>query len=221
MSHGRMTCMPNGVTSAKRFRPGTTGWSASDLHNPEVESQWVRGRYEIVEGVLTEMPAACFSGAKRLYKLQLQISLHQQATRLAGSFANDVDIVIDEPRVVRADAVWLTQADEVRQAVAVSGLPAEERERDPERMRLLVPPTLVIESVSPGHEAHDRRTKRTWYAEFGVPNYWVFDPFARSLECLVLDARAYRVDQVAGGADEVRPSLFPGLALSLAEVWSQ
>lgn len=59
--------MLNGVTSVKRFKPGTTGWSASDLRDPDVESQWVRGRYEIVERMLTEMLAAYFSGAKRLY----------------------------------------------------------------------------------------------------------------------------------------------------------
>ena len=92
--------------------------------------------------------------------------------------------------------------------------------RDPERTRILVPPTLVIESLSPGHEAHDRRTKRKWYAEFGVPNYWLFDPFARSMECLMLESGTYRVDRHARGDDELRPSLFPGLVVPLGEVWS-
>ena len=214
-----MWVMPVGAITSKPFKPGTTGWSASDLADPQIESQWLKGRYEIIEGVLTEMPAAYFSGAKRLYKLQLRISLHQQAAGPAGSFANDVDIVIDEPRVVRADAVWLTPGDEARQAQAVSSLPADVAGPDPERMRLLVPPTLVIESVSPGHEAHDRRTKRKWYAEFGVPNYWIFDPFARSLDVLVLRGRAYEVEAAGAADDHVRPTQFPRLVLPLGEVW--
>ena len=207
-----------GATTSKPFKPGTTGWSAADLEDPRIEAAWLRGRFEIIEGVLTEMPAAYFSGAKRLYQLQLRVSLHQQSAGVAGSFANEVDVVIDESRVVRADAVWLTPEDEARQAAAVTAAPAS-GSRDPDRVRLLVPPTLVIESVSPGHEANDRRTKRKWYAEFGIPHYWVFDPFARSLECLFLEAADFRID-TAGRADEqVSPRLFPGLTLPLAQIW--
>jgi Uma2 family endonuclease len=215
-----MASMPSGVTSSKPFRPGTTGWAAADLLDARIEAQWSRGRYEIVEGVLTEMPPAYFSGAKRLYKLQLQISLHQQAAAIKGAFANDVDVVIDERRVVRADAVWMTPDDEARQRAAVLAAASGEADRDPERVRLLVAPTLVIESLSPGHEAHDRRTKRKWYAEFGVPHYWLFDPVERSLDCLVLERGSYRTDQAASGDADARPSLFPGLVVALAAVWS-
>jgi len=126
--------------------------------------------------------------------------------------------VIDDPRVVRADAVWLTPQDEARQAAAVAR--AAPGGHDPDRVRLLVAPTLAIESVSPGHEAHDRRTKRKWYAEFGVPHYWIFDPFNRSLDCLVLEAGAYRVDQSGHGDSEVRAPLFPGLVLRLRDIWA-
>ena len=215
--------MPRGATSSKPFRPGTTGWGASDLDDPDVEARWFEGRYEIVEGVLTEMPAAYFSSANRLFELQLRISLHQRSTGTAGKFANEVDIVIDEPRVVRADAVWMTPQDEARQNAAAANAPpvaSSGMPRDPERTRILVPPTLIIESLSPGHESHDRRTKRKWYAEFGVPNYWLFDPFARSLECLVLEGKTYRVDQTGHGDETVRPVLFPGLVIPLADVWS-
>jgi len=212
--------MARSAISSKPFRPGTTGWEADDLLDPRIEAHWFRGRYEIVEGVLTEMPAAYFSGAKRLYRLQLQVSMYQYSAGVAGAFANDVDILIEPARVVRADAVWMTPEDEARQASAAAARPPGECESDPQRMRLLVPPTLVIESLSPGHEAHDRRTKRKWYAEFGVPHYWLFNPFERSLECLVLERASYRVDQAARGDADVRPALFPGLVVALAAVWS-
>jgi hypothetical protein len=41
---------------ARPFLPGTTGWTASDLDDPAIERGWIRGSYEIVEGVLTTMP---------------------------------------------------------------------------------------------------------------------------------------------------------------------
>src|SRR4029077_603034 len=90
---------------------------------------------------------------------------------------------------------------------------------DPDRTRLLVPPTLIIESVSPGHELHDERTKMRWYAEFGVPNYWIVDAFARTLKCFVLDQSAYRLDMSGTDQAEVNPSCFPGLGIPFGRLW--
>ena len=77
----------------------------------------------------------------------------------------------------------------------------------------------MIESVSPGHEAHDRVTKRAWYAEFGVPNYWLLNAFDRSLQCLALDGKEYRIDQEGRDADELKPAIFPGLVIPLDALW--
>lgn len=52
-------------TSSRPFEPGTTGWTVHDLDDPEIERQWFEGRYEIVEGVLTKMPPAYFTGEMR------------------------------------------------------------------------------------------------------------------------------------------------------------
>ena len=56
-----MQNMPLTVES-RPFLPGTTGWTASDLDDPQIERLWFSGRYEIVEGVLTSMPPAYLAG---------------------------------------------------------------------------------------------------------------------------------------------------------------
>ncbi|MEO6436855.1 MAG: Uma2 family endonuclease [Tepidisphaeraceae bacterium] len=202
-------------TSSKPFEPGTTGWTASDLDDPAIEREWFRGRYEIVEGVLTKMAAAYFSGGESLFTLMVLTREHVKKHGPRGSFAGEVDIIIDGPRVAVADAVFLTPEQRVLQAEASR----RAGKTDPNRTRILIPPLLIIESVSPGHEAHDHRTKRRWYAEFGVPNYWLLDAYRRSLDCLVLDGGEYRVDQAETGEAEIRPSLFPGLVIPLRELW--
>ena len=88
-------------------------------------------------------------------------------------------------------------------------------------MRILVPPTLVIEALSPGHEQHDLKTKKRWYAQFGVPNYWVLDAFTKSLQCMVLEGGSYRTELAARDTEVVQPQLFPGLVLPLARVWEE
>ena len=57
------------ATSSKPFKVGTTGWTVTDLLDPQVGVLYDEGRYEIVEGVLTLMPAAFFFGNVRLDRL--------------------------------------------------------------------------------------------------------------------------------------------------------
>lgn len=189
-------------------------WPSAD--DPEIERRWANGRYEIVEGVLTTMPPAYFVGGNALFNVLHRIKSHLEQTGQRGRFATGLDVVVDEDRVARSDAAMLTPADEARQAEAAKTVAPQ---RDATRVRILVPPTLIIEALSPGHEQHDLKTKKRWYAEFGVPNYWVLDAFAKSLQCMVLDGGSYRTEFNAGDADVVRPQLFPGLVLPLTPVW--
>jgi Uma2 family endonuclease len=201
--------------SLRPFVPGTTGWTAEDLDDPAIEREWFEGRYEIIDGVLTTMPPAYFLGQQSLEELVFTLKAHLKSLGQADHFGGEVDIIIDEDRVVRADAVWLTPQDMERQRHAV----VRAGKSDPDRTRVLVPPVLVIESVSPGHERHDERTKRKWYAEFGVPNYWILNSFTRSLKCLVREGTDYRVDVEGLHSDKLRPALFPGLTIPLSELW--
>ncbi|HEY2588287.1 MAG TPA: Uma2 family endonuclease [Tepidisphaeraceae bacterium] len=209
--------MPSTVTSSRPFEPGTTGWTVADLEDPRIEAHWFNGRYEIVEGVLTKMPAAYFSGSASLNELIYLLKTHLRSRGLPDRFGTEVDVVLGDDRVVVADGVWLSGQDQNRQAEAVRFA----GKTDGRRVRILVPPTLIIESVSLGHELHDRRTKKRWYAEFGVPHYWILDPASRSLQCLVLDGASYRLDAEGRDQEEVRPALFEGLTIPLGTLWAE
>lgn len=199
----------------RRFTVGTTGWSADDLDDARVERHWHEGRFEIVEGVLTIMPAAYRDGTLPLSRLRRIAERHFDRVKLEGEFTNEDDFIVGRKRVARVDLMFMTPDDDRRQEVANA-------QRGKPRLRfgrVLVPPTLIVESLSLGHEEHDRETKRRWYAEAGVPNYWLLDAYQRTLECLVLEPGNYRIDQSGRAADELRPSAFPGLVIPLAELW--
>jgi len=202
-------------TSLRPFVPGTTGWSASDLDDPEIERLWFQGRYEIVDGVLTTMAPAYFTGGEALSNLLVICHTYDREHGLGGSFPMEADIIVDESHVFVADFVYLSAKDRKLQRVATR----RAGRHDPARTRILVPPTLIVESVGPGHEQHDRRTKMRWYAEFGVPNFWILDAFKKSLDCHVLEGSAYRLEASGRNSQSVSPSLFPGLKISLADLW--
>jgi Uma2 family endonuclease len=202
-------------TSSRLLVPGTTGWSVRDLDDPQIEREWENSHYEIIEGVLTQMAPAYYDGAVALSNLEFLILQFVKNTNLRGHFAHEVDFILASKRLVKPDSVFLTPEDERRQKKANAKLPKPKLIYG----RLLLPPTLCIESVSLGHESHDRETKRAWYAEFGVPNYWLLDAQERTLECLVLKSSSYRLDQAGRFKDVLKPSLFPGLIIKLADIW--
>jgi len=203
-------------TSSRPFEHGTTGWTVHDLDDPEIERHWFEGRYEIVEGVLTKMPPAYFVGGNALFNTMFLLKAYLKRQGTKARFSTEVDVVVDATRVARSDAVMMTPRDEAKQMRAgkAAGRP------DPKRTRILIPRTLIIESISPGHEHHDLKTKRRWYQEFGVPNYWILDGYAESLECLVLEGGKYRRDAHGRKSDEVRPAFFSGLVIPLTEIWT-
>src|SRR6266481_2081045 len=102
------------------FQPGTTGWTASDLDDPAIERQWLRGSYEIVEGVLAIKPAAYFRGGTALSNLLYRLHVYLDEIKSQGKLSIEVDLVLSATRVVKADAVFLTPEDEKLQAAAAA-----------------------------------------------------------------------------------------------------
>jgi Uma2 family endonuclease len=80
-------------------------------------------------------------------------------------------------------------------------------------------PDLVVEIVSPSSRRYDRVTKLRWYASIGVPEYWLVDPDARTLEGLVLREGTSLIADSLGDDGTLCPSTFEGLAIPLAKLW--
>jgi Uma2 family endonuclease len=202
-------------TISRSFESGTTGWSIDDLNDPDIERRWETGSYEFVEGVFTTMPPAFFDGSYSLDNLIYLIRRQFNEMGIHGVFGHEADLILGPQRIARPDAAFLTleAATQQRELHALTG--------DPRLTygRLRVPPTLIIESLSPGHEDHDRQTKRHWYADAGVPNYWLLNALEKSLECLILRGGDYQLDQRGQGDHEIRPSAFAGLVIPLGRVW--
>src|SRR6266542_2842811 len=157
--------------------PGTVGWAADDLRDPQVRRLWDAGRYEIIEGVLSVLPAARFRGGMVVDNLKFMLHAYFHGRQIPCAFSGEVDVVIAPQRVVRADAAAVIGDDLAK----FNALKFEELGTDWRDYPLSLPPTLIIESISLGHELHDARTKRRWYAAFGVKNYWIVDGYRKSL----------------------------------------
>jgi Uma2 family endonuclease len=79
---------------------------------------------------------------------------------------------------------------------------------------------LVIE-VAHSSLAYDRSVKRSVYAEAGIPEYWVIDCAAETVEVhRGPSAEGYRDVRLVTGAAELAPQAFPDVALSTTEIFA-
>jgi Uma2 family endonuclease len=204
------------LSEHRQLIPGSTGWTVNDLDDPKVEAAWEAGHFQIIEGVLAIMPPAYWETSEALQRLVYQIQRYLEGQSLPTGFGYEVDVIVGETRVPKADAVYMSEEDKARQ------LRANKSRRKPKGIkygRLRVAPTLVIENVGKGHESEDRIVKRRFYAEAGIPNYWILDVYEKTLECLALAKGAYTLDQIGRGKGKVSPKCFPGLTIELSKVW--
>jgi Uma2 family endonuclease len=98
-------------------------------------------------------------------------------------------------------------------AVVLRGTPKEDQGRRP--------PSLVVEVVSEGSEAHDRDyvTKREEYLAFGLREYWIVDRFARRVTVLIRDGDAW-VERVFGDGQVASGLVLPGFAVPVSDIWA-
>jgi Uma2 family endonuclease len=145
------------------------------------------------------------------------VSRFMESRGLKGRFGPETDYIVTRQRVARADAVLVMQSDYPKHRRTSESSPKTKRKGG--IGRLTRPPALVIELISPGHEHHDQVVKHGWYAEAGVPHYWILDERRRSLTCYRHTGSKLVLDAKGRGNDVVRPSLFDGLSIALDELW--
>jgi Uma2 family endonuclease len=160
-------------------------------------------RHEIVNGelVVTPSPAPMHQIVSRaLFRL---LDRHVTAGDLGEVLFAPVDIRLTPDNVLIPDIIYIA-----RDRLHVIGSKTVD-----------APPDLVVEILSPGTRRRDLDTKRALYARFGVQEYCIVDPDARTLTVLALaGAKFESVPPGEGGA--IASRVLPGLTLTLEDVFA-
>jgi Uma2 family endonuclease len=159
-------------------------------------------RYEVLDGELVVVPSPNRLHQSILLDLAMHLRPWLDAHGGGALYIAPLDVRLHESTVCQPDLLVITAADLARHPEGyVDG-----------------PPLLICEILSRSTRGRDLIRKRSLYARFGVPWYWIVDPDGRSIEELQLDGDAYVTVRRAVAPERFEPALFPGLAIALEEL---
>ena len=79
-------------------------------------------------------------------------------------------------------------------------------------------PDLVVEALSQDRNK-DLIRNRQWYAEAGIPEYWIMDPVHDTLTVLELVGDQYRERAVLTARDTLTTPTIPGLSIPMSAIF--
>jgi Uma2 family endonuclease len=163
-------------------------------------------RYEIIDGVLYRMPGASFAHqtAVALFTMHLVLHVHMAGLGRVIPAPFDVDPPLTPTVTVQPDVIVVLNAN---LGIITPG-------------KISGTPDLVIEVASPGTAGQDRRKKQDAYARAGVPEYWIPDPHAKTIEVLALDGNAYRSLGVFEGGARLPSRVVPELPVAVEQFFA-
>jgi len=154
---------------------------------------------ELIRGRLVVSPAPDTSHQSIVGLLH--VFLFNIAGRSGGrTLMAPTDVVLDDHTILQPDLLYVRK-----------------ERRNILQQRVVGPPDLMIEILSPHNSRRDRVDKLSLYAEYGVAEYWIVDPVERQFDFLVN----------RGGKFEVQPQqddryvspVCPELEINLAVFW--
>ncbi len=170
---------------------------------PYVERQ----RYELLEGELIPMtPSPGESHQRTLANVGFYLQMFVRHHRLGSLYYAPLDVVLGEPgeeQVVQPDILFV----------------AKGRRRIIREEEIRGAPDLVVEVLSASTEERDRVFKRRLYAKYGVREYWIVDPEAKTIEVLTFRARGYERAGLYTKGEILQSPLLAGLQIPLDEVF--
>ncbi len=160
-------------------------------------------RYELLDGELVMSPSPKEIHQRIDMDLGRLIGNFVAENHLGRVYSAPFDVVLSEVDVVQPDLLFVSS----------------------ERANIITPdnvrgaPDLVVEILSPSTAERDRTRKRALYARYGVPEYWLVDPDARTVTVLRLDDGAFaEVAHYGAGQTLTSPTLV-GFTVNLDDIF--
>jgi Uma2 family endonuclease len=164
-------------------------------------------RYEVIQGFLYVSPAPSYDHQYIVAALVRLLGNFVVAGRLGVVLGAPFDVRLPERIAdpVQPDVLFIQRAHQPR-----AGTP-----------RFDGVPDLAVEVLSPRNWRYDRTIKLSTYRDAGIPETWLVDPIARTVEVFVLDPNGaeYTLQERRSEGEAVGSTILSGLRLEVAELF--
>jgi Uma2 family endonuclease len=165
----------------------TRRWTVAEVRELQDESRaWPR--YELIAGELLVTPAPGWVHQFAVSEILVLLSTYVRREKLGVACASPADLELHAGTVAQPDVFVIPRAP--RAAAA----PSATYNRGWEFVTSLL---VAVEVISPSSVRSDRVTKRDYYLSAGVPEYWVVDFDARTVERWTPNAAAPEILRVS------------------------
>ena len=170
------------------------------MNLPESEEK----RYELIDGELYMVPSPTPMHQDLLQNLYRILDVFVRGQDLGKVYLAPLDVVLSEEDVLQPDILYISTNRE--------GIITERNIRGA--------PDLVVEVLSPGTADRDRTLKRARYLKYGVREYWMVDPQARTIEVLKAGQTEFESVRVYPEGTTATSPVLENLAVSVDAVFS-
>lgn len=158
-------------------------------------------RHEILDGEWFMTPPPTPDHQRVVSNLLRLLGTHVRSRRLGEVFPSPIGVRLSAHDVVQPEVLFVSRA----------------RRSIERRDGFHGAPDLVVEVTSPSTAGIDRGPKSDLYRRSGVREYWMVDPFARTVE--VRDFGRSRRTSVFQEGQSIGSALLPGLSLAVHELF--
>jgi Uma2 family endonuclease len=161
-------------------------------------------RYEVIDGELYMSPPPAVPHQFSSNRLATAMTNHADAKKLGHVLTAPVGVLLPgQPVPLLPDIVFVSAA---RKAIIgkkfIEGVP-----------------DLMVEILSPGNWPYDRNEKFRVYQDAGVPEYWIVDYRAKTVEVFALEEGEYALVNKWGLDGAAASSALTGFQIAVADIF--
>jgi Uma2 family endonuclease len=162
-------------------------------------------RYEVIDGVLFMAPPPNSAHSDVSSRLTNALMQYVYSRKLGNVYTAPRGVALpNQPVPVQPDLLYVRA--ERRSIIGSQNVEGA--------------PDLIVEILSPSNWTYDRRDKFLLYQDAGVPEYWIVDPRAKTVEVFVLEGEEYELCAKWGLGETAVSRVLSGFQVPVDEVFA-
>ena len=162
-------------------------------------------RYELVEGAMRMTPSPSTTHQEVSMRLERVLLERLQDMGMGKVYQAPCDVVLSYHDVVQPDIFFIT-----KERLGIIG-----------KANVKGAPDLIVEIPSESTEDWDRVSKRRVYSQYGVREFWIVDPGARTIEVAVRRGSSLETAAVYNVGETASSLILPDLKVDVGPLFPE